>query len=319
MKMMRKTAVCLAAILLLTLGFGGCGISQEPETRTVFAMDTVITLTAYGKNAGSALDAAVQKLNDYDVLLDVDSGDIGAINENAGEFVGVSGEVYKLLSDCVEFSRQTDGAFDITVGRYVELWGFRSQTRVPSDEEIAEAEEFIGWEQIELADGKVKIPEGMQLDLGAVAKGFVAGKLKQLLTEYGVTSAILSLGGNVTTLGKKPDGTQFVVAIRDPNDADAYLDTVQVSDSAVVTSGSYMRWFEQDGVRYHHIIDPKTGKPADSGLVSVTVICTDDTAADAYATAFFVMGAEKTSEFLKSHPEMNAIMVKTSGEIIRIN
>ncbi|HOP10666.1 MAG TPA: FAD:protein FMN transferase [Oscillospiraceae bacterium] len=319
MKMIRKTAVCLAAFLLLTLGLGGCQISQEPETRTVFAMDTVITLTAYGENAGKALDAAVQKLNDYDLLLDVDSGDIGAVNENAGEFVGVSEEVYKLLSDCVEFSRQTDGAFDLTVGRYINLWGFRSQTRVPSDEEIAEAAEFVGWEQIELADGKVKIPEGMQLDLGAVAKGFVAGKLKELLTEYGIESAILSLGGNVTTLGEKPDGSQFVVAIRDPNDPDAYLDTVNVSDTAVVTSGSYMRYFDVDGVRYHHIIDPETGKPADSGLVSVTVICTDDTAADAYATAFFVMGAEKTSEFLKDRPEINVIMVETNGEIIRVN
>ena len=315
----QKPAVVLAAVLFILSELYGCGVSAEPESRTVFAMDTVITLTAYGKNAGPALDAAVQKLKEYDALLDVDSGDIGNINAHAGEFVQVGAEVYGLLSDCVELSSQTDGAFDITVGRYVELWGFRSQTRVPSDQEIADAADFVGWQQLELSDGKVKIPEGMQLDLGAVAKGFAAGKLKEVLAEHGVTSAILSLGGNVTTLGEKPDGALFNIAIRDPDNPDAYLDSVQVSDQAVVTSGSYMRYFEQDGVRYHHIIDPKTGRPADSGLVSATVICADDTAADALATAFFVMGADGTAEFLKEHSEIKAILVKADGEIIRIN
>ena len=319
MKKNSRTAVFLAALLLFAFGTGGCENAQTPQSRTVFAMDTVITLTAYGKNAGPALDAAVQKINEYDVLLDVDSGDIGNINAHAGEFVQVSTEVYQLLSDCIELSRQTDGAFDITVGRYVELWGFRSQTRVPNDGEITEAADFVGWDKIELSDGKVKIPKGMQLDLGAVAKGWAAGKLKELLTEDGVDSAILSLGGNVTTLGKKPDGTLFNIAIRDPDNPDAFLDSVQVSDCAVVTSGSYMRYFEQDGVRYHHIIDPKTGKPAQSGLVSATVICTDDTAADALATALFVMGADKASAFLKDHPEISVILVKTDGEIIRLN
>jgi len=123
----------------------------------------------------------------------------------------------------------------------------------------------------------------------------------------------------VTTLGCKPDGSDFVVAIRDPNDADAFIDTVQVSDTAVVTSGSYMRYCEGNGVRYHHIIDPATGKPAESGLVSVTVICADDTAADAYATAFFVMGLEKASGFLADHPEISAIFVDSDGEITHIN
>ncbi len=319
MKIIKKTAVIAAAGLLFALCFSGCVSAQEPVTRTVFAMDTVITLTAYGKHADEALDAAVQKLNEYDTLLDVDSGDIGNINTHAGEFVQVGEEVYRLLSDCVELSRQTDGAFDITVGRYVDLWGFRSQTRVSSDEEIAEAADFVGWEKIELADGKIKIPTGMQLDLGAVAKGWAAGKLKEVIAEYGVESAILSLGGNVTTLGKKPDGTLFNVAIRDPDDPDAYLDSVQVSDLAVVTSGSYMRYFDQDGVRYHHIIDPKTGKPAESGLVSVTVMCTDDTAADALATAFFVMGAQKTADYLQTKPDIKVILVTSQGEILRIN
>jgi len=190
MKTGRITAVILAALLF----FGLCGCqSAQPQTRTVYAMDTVITLTAYGTNASAALDAAVQKLNEYDALLDVDSGDIGAVNDNAGEFVEVSGEVFDLLSECVEISRQTDGAFDVTIGKYVELWGFRSQTRVPSDKELAQTAPFVGWEKIELEDGKVKIPAGAEIDLGGIAKGYVAGKLKEVLAEYGVTSAILSL------------------------------------------------------------------------------------------------------------------------------
>ena len=142
MKIIQKTAVALAALLLF--GVCGCGISQEPKTLTVFAMDTVVTLTAYGENAGPALDAAVQKLNEYDAALDVVSGDIGNINSHAGEFVEVSAEVYQLLSDCVRISRQTDGAFDVTVGKYIELWGFRSQTRIPSQEELAGAAAFAG-------------------------------------------------------------------------------------------------------------------------------------------------------------------------------
>jgi len=318
MKIIKKTAVALAAILLLP-GFCGCGIRQSPKTLTVFAMDTVATLTAYGKNAGPALEAAAQKLNEYDTLLDVDTGDVGNINSHAGEFVGVSPEVYQLLTSCVGFSSQTGGAFDVTVGKYVELWGFRTDPRVPSDEELAAAAKDVGWERIELADGKVRIPAGMRLDLGGVAKGWAAGKLKELLIGMGVTSAILSLGGNVTTLGKKPDGTLYNVAIRDPDDKSAYLDTVQVSDTAVVTSGSYIRHFEQNGVWYHHIIDPYTGRPAESGLVSVTVICADDTAADAYSTAFFVMGKEKTTEYLKNHPEIKAILVTADGETVYIH
>ncbi len=318
MKRVKKSAAVAAAILLFAHGFG-CERAQEPVTRAVFTMDTVVTLTAYGKNADIALDAAVQKLNEYDFALDVDSGDIGNVNSRPGEFVEVGGETFALISECVELSRLTDGAFDITVGRYVELWGFRSQTRVPGDGELAEAAGFIGWEKIELADGKVKIPEGMRLDLGAAAKGWAAGKLKEAIAACGVESAILSLGGNVTTLGKKPDGTPFTVAIRDPNDPDAFIDSVQVADLAVVTSGGYMRYFEQDGVRYHHILDPETGRPAESGLVSVTVICADDTAADALATAFFVMGAKKTAAFLESRPAIRVILVTTEGEIIRIN
>jgi len=314
----RKTAVALAAILLFC-GLAGCGVTPQPETRTVFAMDTVVTMTAYGKNADSALDEAARKLNEYDILLDVDSGDIGSINAHSGEFVEVEAETYTLLSECVELSRRTDGAFDITIGRYVDLWGFRAQTRVPSDDELSAAGDFIGWDKIEFSDGKVKIPEGARIDLGAVAKGWAAGKIKAVLVESGIESAILSLGGNVTTLGKKPDGSLFNIAVRDPNDPDAYIDTVQVSDLAVVTSGGYMRYFELDGVRYHHILDPKTGRPSDSGLISVTVICSDDTAADAYSTAFFVMGFDRASEFLTMHPEISAILITLDGQIYHIN
>ena len=159
------------------------------------------------------------------------------------------------------------------------------------------------------------MPEGFALDLGGIGKGYAAGRCKEILKAHGVTSALLSLGGNVSALGSKPDGTAWTVAIEDPDGGD-YLGTVQIADQCVVTSGGYQRYFEQDGVRYWHILDPETGKPARSGMKSVTIVSADDTLADALSTALFVMGPERAAEFWRVHrAEFGAVWLTEDGRL----
>ena len=172
----------------------------------------------------------------------------------------------------------------------MQLWGFGGEPSVPDGDDIAALLPLVDMEQLELEDGHASLPAGMGLDLGGIAKGYAADKLCALLGTYGVKSAMLSLGGNVSVLGTKPDGSNWRIGIRNPKDASGIVGVVEASDCAIVTSGSYQRYFEADGKRYHHILDPDTGYPADGGLASVTIMTANGTRADALSTALFVMG-----------------------------
>ena len=193
-------------------------------------------------------------------------------------------------------------------------WGFADgEYRVPEAGELAALLEHTGWAKVAVDGTSVTLPEGFALDLGGIGKGYAAGRCKEILKERGVTSALLSLGGNVSALGSKPDGSAWTVAIEDP-DGGGYLGTVQIVDRCVVTSGGYQRYFEQDGVRYWHILDPQTGKPARSGMQSVTVVSEDDTLADALSTALFVMGPERAADFWRGHrAEFDAVWLTDDG------
>ena len=295
----------LAALLLMifALFLTACGEkSAKSKTRTVYAMDTVMNLTVYGENAAAALESAEKELHTLDentLSRTADGSELYALNASDGETVtyGADDILPALIETALTISDATDGAFDPTLAPVLDAWGFtKDLRRVPSADELAALLARTGRDKVALektADGySVALSDGAQLDLGGIAKGYAADLLRAQLEKEGVTSATLDLGGDVFVMGKKSDGSDWRIAVKDPGDTESYLGIVSASDAFIVTSGVYERYFEENGVRYHHILDPKTGCPAESGLVSVTVLCKNGAWADALSTACFVLGPD---------------------------
>ena len=318
----RKTAALLCAILIImtpALLFGGCS-EKRSSSGVFFAMDTVMTFTLYGKNHAEALNACESEVYRFDRLLSAadPESEISRINAAAGEFAGVSEETREIITRSIELSEETGGALDITVYPLVSLWGFyNKEYRVPEPDEIAAALADIGSEEIFVKESSVKIAFGQQIELGAVAKGYLTDRIWNILREYSIKRAVISLGGNVLVLGDKPDGTPWRVGIEDPFSPEKYFGILLESDVVVVTSGDYQRYFEtEDGRRYHHIFNPANGYPADNDLVSVTIISEDGTLADGLSTALFVMGSEQAVDFWRMNKRFEMILVTKTKEVI---
>lgn len=297
--MKRQLAALLLTIFALSLT--ACGeTAAESETRTVYAMDTVMNLTVYDENAAAALESAEKELHTLDEAVlsrTAEGSELYALNTSNGETVeyGADDILPALIETALTISDATEGAFDPTLAPVLDAWGFtKDERRVPSADELKELLSHTGCGKVALektADGwTVTLLDGAQLDLGGIAKGYAGDAVRTVLAELNITSAVIDLGGDVGLLGAKPDGSDWRVAVKDPADPSKFLGVLTAADTFVVTSGIYERGFEENGVRYHHIIDPKTGKPAESGLVSVTVVCGDGAWADALSTACFVLG-----------------------------
>jgi len=286
-------------ILLVLCAFmlSGCTSGKKHE-RTVFSMDTHINMTVYGQKGDTLLDEAesqINRINDkfgvYNITKTVSSPD---------------DEVNELLAVAQRVKESTNGAFDINVAPVMQIWGFYSEEfsekkyRVPTQEEI------------NIALNLVK--SGEYIDLGGIAKGYCADRVTQMLKENGVKSAVLSFGGNVSVIGKTPQGKDWAVGIQNPFGEGIYA-TVYAHDTSVVTSGDYMRFFEQNGKKYHHIINPKTGYPAENELTSVTVIADSGTYADALSTALFVMGREEAEKYWDNHRDFEMVLITKDGKI----
>lgn len=210
----------------------------------------------------------------------------------------------------------TDGAFDITVLPLMKLWGFYNRNyTVPDETSIANTIKLIGYEKIRLEDNMLYMQEGTQIDLGAVSKGFAGQKAAQLLMDLGVDSGMLSLGGNMQVFGLNSYDSVWNIAIQDPYDESAYVGIIHNTDCSIITSGSYQRYFEENDKIYHHIIDPHTGYPAESGLVSVTIIADDGTYADALSTGLFVTGLDKAVEIWKEYRDFEAVFITENNTI----
>lgn len=292
---------------------------MEEQDKTLFAMDTWFSLTAYGENAGSALDAAEREVRRLESLFSVTDPDseLYALNHSGGLAVAVSGDMAQLLAFSLEMAEETDGRFDPTIYPLLTAWGFTTQEyRVPGQSEIDQLLTLTGYALIEQTEKNVEIPEGTQLDFGAVAKGYTGDRLAALMKEeYGISSALLNLGGNVQAIGRRPDGTPWRIGIRDPYGEDM-LGVLEVEDAAVITSGGYERFFTgEEGKTYWHIIDPATGHPADSGLISVTVTGKEGAMCDALSTALFVMGVDGAADYWRTHSGFDMILVTEQDEL----
>lgn len=326
---MNRFLACLSLCALLMLP-AGCGNAEDGGQAAVgtadsasystelFAMDTVMTLTAYGANAPDALSAAQAEIERLDALFSIssESGDILPLNQTGEKTVAA--ETAALIERACDISEQTDGLFDITVAPVMEAWGFTTgDYRVPDAQTLAQLLENVDYHRISMdEDRRVTLAADTEIDLGGIAKGYTSSSLMELFADAGVNSAIVSLGGNVQTLGHKPDGSLWRVAIQDPTDASNNFAVIEVADKAVITSGGYQRYFDQDGQRYHHIIDPRTGYPSDSGLLSVTIVSEDGTLADGLSTSLFIMGKEQAVAFWQAHrTDFDAVLVTEDGEV----
>lgn len=287
----------LIAVALLCVFLAGCAGEVKSE-KTIFAMDTVMDLQVWGKDSQAGIGHIQMVLQELESDWSATNDSSLLTQMNLGRDASLSEEDASLLRQVRALSQRTDGAFDPYLGALSDAWGFYDDVhRVPAEDEIAAA----------LADAR--------LDLGGALKGYAGTRAVAELEKMDIDRAMLNLGGNIQTYGEKADGSPWQIAVTNPDGGD-YIGIVSVTGTcAVVTSGDYQRYFEEDGVRYHHILDPETGYPADSGLRSVTVICRDGLTADCLSTALFVMGLENAADFWRASDDFEAVFITAEGKI----
>lgn len=338
--MRRLTAYVLPLVLLLS----GCGAQLSPdeaqESIQVLAMDTAMLITTYGERSPAAAYACEDTIRDLEKQLSrtLEDSEVSRLNAAGGGAMEIGEDLLALLRSAQRYYELTDGAFDVTVAPVVSAWGFTADSfRVPARGELEELLALVDGSQVSITpsldsngDGPkaaVTLGPGQSIDLGGLAKGYAADKIVEVLREHDVPRANINLGGNVLAYGDRPDGTPWRVGVQDParvGEQNAFAGVLALTDSFAVTSGGYQRYFEQDGKTYHHIIDPATGCPADSGLASVTVVADigeghPGTMCDALSTALFVMGEEQALDFWRggvpdSHFEL--VLVTEDGRVV---
>lgn len=319
-----KTKGHFSFLLILTLLLlSGCSNSSPTNDAiqaqtNLFAMDTYMSFTAYGARAEEMLAIASERIAELEGLWSVtnENSDIYKINHSAGAPIEIGPETEALISYTIDLAEKTGGAFDPTLYPILTAWGFTtSHYQIPDDGTLELLLENTGYDKITLLDGEITIPAQMQIDMGAVGKGYAGDILADLLKSNQIKSALLDLGGNIQTIGTRPDGTPWRLGILDPVEG-GNLGVLLVEDKAVITSGGYERFFEDDdGVRYWHILDPSTGKPARSGLVSVTVVGNEGRQCDALSTTLFVMGLDEASAFWRSNRNFDMILLTENDEL----
>lgn len=299
-----KKCFSLITIIFMVFLFASCEEENKSVTRQTFALDTVINITADEKDSDKITEAFT-KLGEYEKLFSKTDPDskLYMINNNSGK---ANEDITTVLEFSFKMSRLTEGAFDVTVAPLVDLWDIKGRKTPPSAEEIDVAKASVGYEAVSLSPFNLN---GRQIDTGAVAKGYIADKIADDFRKNGVENAIIDLGGNVVLIG------EYNVGIRDPFNPDEIFATITVKDKSAVTSGAYQRYFEYDGKRYHHIIDPRTGYPSDSSIASVTVISPSSMQADALSTSIFILGEDSIS-LCDNFPDTDACIIMEDGSVV---
>lgn len=317
----------LLLALAVALAVTGCADSvvvATPLKREIYALGTIVTITAYGPEAERALDLAANEFRSVERTMSrfAPDSEVAEINRQAGSReVEVSPATLEVLGLALRYGDLSGGALDVTVTPLMEAWGFGGDeheevARLPSEAELEEARALVDYRRVEVrADGKVFLPEaGMALDLGAVAKGYAVERAAATLREAGVRGALINAGGTVKGIGNRPDGRPWRVGLQDPLRPEEVMNIISLADGeAVVTSGDYQRFIEVDGRRYSHIIDPATGYPAER-LASVTIVGGDAFVADALSTAVFVMGFEDGARLLSAERGTEMVAVTKDGQ-----
>lgn len=320
---MKKRMLCaLLAAVLCACVLPGCERQPEPTEFTTFAMDTVMNVTLYGEEESIGVSQAQipTQLALLEDRLSVTKkiSDLYQVNRAKGQPVELRDHTAQWLCQALELCELTGGALDITAYPAVKAWGFTTgENRVPDPEELAALAGNIDYTAVRIEGNRITLPAGMELDMGAVAKGLAGDSLAQILRDNGIFSGLLDLGqSTIVAIGTKPGGSPWRIGVRDP-DGESYFGIVELADMSMGTSGGYQRYFELGGVTYWHILDPKTAAPARSGLTSVTVVSPSALVCDGLSTALFVMGLEDGAQFWRNHPELEfeAVFVTEDGGI----
>lgn len=318
----------LLLIAAISLYLVGCtartGEPHLPEAQRVeFMMDTIIEATVYGQNADQALNQAFTRVGDIEKLMSktLSDSDILKINLAAGQNpVSIAPDTLEVLTSALNYATLTDGAYEPTSLPIIELWGIGTeQAAVPSQQAISEALNHIGYDKLALnpADDTAFLTEqGSGIDLGGIVKGYAADEMQHILQTQKLKHGILYLGGSITVFGGKPTGQPWVLGIQNPIEPEkGHFATIQLYDGSLVTSGDYQRYFEENGQRYHHIMDPKTGFPVTNELASVTILTSHAQHGDALSTALFVMGLQKGLNFTEEQSDTEAIFVTQDQKV----
>ncbi len=296
----------------------------EPQRSSELMLGTVCTLTIYDNPHEAAFEKAFNRIEAIENQMSItrESSIVSQINREAGQNpVVVPPETFTVIEEALYIASLSQGAFDPTVGPLTAAWAIGTDSpRVPSNEEIARLIPLVAWETVETDPqaSTVFLPEpGMRLDLGGIAKGFAADEVRTILQDSGVNSAIVNLGGNVLTIGTKPDGSLFNIGIQNPaEDRGTYIMIVSISDTTIVSSGPYERYFSVGETLYHHILDPDSGYPVHSEVGGVSIFSESSFIADALSTAFFVMGIERGMALVESLAGIDAAAVTWDNQII---
>ena len=318
MKYKRLTALLSASILLLS----GCsGLPRErSQTYTDTLFDTVISVQIFDSVDEDVLKGCEKLCKKYDSMFSnkIEDSEISRINSAGGNPVEVSKETIKLIKKGIYYSEMSDGVFDITIAPVSNLWDFKAETPlVPSPEAIAEAVSHVNYKNIIIRDNTVKLTDPHAgIDLGAIAKGYIADRIKDYLEEEGVRHAMINLGGNVLAMGSKLDGSDYNIGIQKPFDETGEpITSVKISDKSVVTSGIYQRYFKADGKIYHHILDPNTGYPCENNLYSVTILTDSSLTADALSTTCFLLGYDRGMKLINQLDNVDAVFITNDNQI----
>lgn len=322
----KKLSAFLTASALLLTGCSGAKSSTQTDqdlTYTDMLFDTVIKIQILDPADESILDGLKKLCEKYDTMFSATNTDseLYKLNHANGQPFTVSSETANLIQEGIHYSELSGGAFDLTIEPVSALWDFKAdKPTVPSSDAIAQAVSHVDYTKVDIQDNTVTLedPEA-GIDLGAIAKGYIADQVKTYLKKQGIKHAIINLGGNVDVIGTKPDGSKYNIGIQKPFDESGEaITSVQLKDQTVVTSGIYERYFKKNGKLYHHILDPRTGYPCENNLYSVSIITDSSTKADALSTTCFLLGYEKGMELIQSMDGVEAIFITDDEKVHKI-
>lgn len=318
MKFKRLTSLLMATVIMLS----GCSVlgGKRNLTYTDTLFDTVISIQILDIADEEVLKGCEQICKKYDVMFSRtnESSEIYKINNASGNAVEVSDDTITIIKKGIYYSEISKGAFDITIGSVSALWDFKSaEHKIPSKKDIRDAKSHINYKDILINGNTVQLADSKtQIDVGALAKGYIADRLKEYLLENGVKHALINLGGNVLAIGSKADGSDFNIGIQKPFDESGEpITSVKISDHSIVTTGIYQRYFEQEEKIYHHILDPDTGYPCENNLYSVTIITDSSLTADALSTTCFLLGYEKGMRLINQLDNVDAVFITDDNEL----
>lgn len=322
-----KKLLLTIIILTTSLGAAGCKNNSKPPTelmkKTNFFMGTVVDISLYDKKNINIIDKSFDRIRqiENEVSINKEETELDKVNDAAGkEPVKVGEDTFNIVKKGMEYSKKSQGSFDITIGPIVKLWSIGlPEAKVPTEKEIDEKLKSVGYEDLQLNEKDNSIflkKEGMIIDLGAIAKGYTADAVAEVLREEGVSSAIINLGGNVLALGTRPDGLPWNIGVQNPFDARGQiLGTIEVKDKSVVTSGIYERFIEKDGKKYHHILSPFTGFPYENEIAGVTIISDKSVDGDGLSTTVFSKGLKDGIEFIENLEGIDAIFITKNKDV----